>query len=303
MHNSYHNFLHLLATFGTAQPDSSRGSVAEGLHSLVSSTERWHANQFGICVNVAKSPRLSAAVVLAENQGFTDEPPSIGSCLDINSILPTFKSQLKNAVNLPTLQAKLHQFEATRDSEGNKAVFDFHNLGQILANVSDAIQWGANKPYADQALDEVSRGASSMFDALAKVVRSIDFEGVAESLEFASFYSAQEPVGFPSGSDAVDLLGTLAMNINVSRLGVAVEGLSEHVRLQDLGRDLDAIKGNLDLEQLMGVLANLPDAVDFMRAGQLLSDMAGSFSFADIGLVVNSFVTSAGNNLEFCNSA
>ena len=34
---------------------------------------------------------------------------------------------------------------------------------------------GANKPYADQVLDEVSRGASSMFDALAKVVRSIDF--------------------------------------------------------------------------------------------------------------------------------
>lgn len=78
-----------------------------------------------------QSLRLSAAVVLAENQGSTDEAPSIGSCLNIMSILPTFKSQLVAEVNLTTLQAKLHQFEATRDSEGNKAVFDFHNLGQL----------------------------------------------------------------------------------------------------------------------------------------------------------------------------
>lgn len=236
-------------------------------------------------------------------KGSSDEASSIGSCLDINSILPTFKSQLKTAVNLPTLQAKLHQFEATTVSEGNKPIFNFHHLGQTLANVSGAIQGGANKPYANQALDQVSRGASSMFDALAKVVRSIDFEGVAESLDVASSYSAQEPVGFPSGSDAVALLDTLSVNINISRLGAAVEGLSENVRLQDIGSDLDAIKGNLNFEQLVGMLANLPDAVDFLRAGQLLSEMAGSFSLADIGLIVNSFVTSAGNNLETCNSA
>lgn len=135
-----------------------------------------------------------------------------------------------------------------------------------------------------------------------KLSAALTFEGVAERLDSASFYSAQEPVGFPSGSDAVNLLDTLTININISRLGAAVEGLSQNVRLQDLGRDLDAIKGNLIFEQLVVALANLPDAMDFSRAGQLLSEMAGSVSFADIGLIVNSFVTSAGNNLESCNS-
>ena len=241
-------------------------------------------------------------MVFAENQGSTDLTPSIGSCLDINSLLPTFKSQLKTAVNLPTIQAKLHQFQARTDSDGNKAVFDYHNLGQSLANMSGAIQWGANKPYADQALEQISTGASSMFDALAKVIRSIDFAGVAETLDFASSYSAQEPIGLPSGLDTLDLLTTIASNINVTRLGAAVEGWSENVHLQELGTDLDAIKRNLNVEQLVGVLANVPHAVDFFRAGQLLSEMAGSFSFADIGFIVNKFVTSAGNSLEACNS-
>lgn len=71
--------------------------------------------------------------------------------------------------------------------------------------------------------------------------------------------------------------------------------------LQALGMDLDAVKGNLKLEQLVGVLANLPNAVDFFRVGQLLSNMAGSFNFSDVGLVMDNLVGSAGRNLEFCN--
>lgn len=226
---------------------------------------------------------------------------SIGSCLDISSLLPNFKSQLKEAVNLPTVDNYLDQFKLSKGDTPN-AVFNFQNLGQTLANMSGAIQWGKNKPYADQALDKVNAGASTMLNALADVVLSINFTEVANTLESASAYAGEEPVGI-DGSYAVELVNVLSGSVNITRLGSAVERLSEQFRLQDLGTDLDAVKGNLDFEQLVGVLAGLPNAVDFSRAGQLLSGMAGSFKFADIGAVVNVFVMSAGTNLESCNSS
>lgn len=232
--------------------------------------------------------------------GSADEEPSIGSCLDINSLLPTFKSQLKDAANLQTVDSYLDQFKLQKSDTPN-AVFNFQNLGQTLANMSGAIRWGENKPYADAALDKVNAGASNMLDALAHVITSINFREVAQILEYASKYAAIEPVGI-DGSYAVRLVSALSESVNITRLGSAVENLSEEFSLQDLGSDLDAVKGNLDFEQLVGVLAGLPNAVDFYRAGQLLSGMAGSFKFADIGSVVNDFVMSAGNNLESCSS-
>lgn len=231
---------------------------------------------------------------------YADKEPSIGSCLDINSILPTFKSQLKAAANLQTIDTYLDQFKLQKSDTPN-AVFNFQNLGQTIANMSGAIQWGKNKPYADHALDKVNVGASTMLNALANAISSINFGEVAQNLETASTYAAREPVGI-DGSYAVRLVNVLSKSVNITRLGSAVETLSEQFSLQALGSDLDAVKGNLDFEQLVGVLAGLPNAVDFYRAGQLLSGMAGSFNFADIGSVVNDFVMSAGNNLESCNS-
>lgn len=228
------------------------------------------------------------------------EQPSIGSCLDINSLLPNFKSQLKDAVNLPTVDTYLDQFKLQKGVTPN-AVFNFQNLGQTLANMSDAIQWGENKQYADQALNKANAGASTMLNALADAILSINFRKVAQTLENAAGYAEQEPVGI-DGSYAVELVNLLSESVNTTRLGTAVMNLSKQFSLQDLGNDLDVVKGNLDFGQLVGVLAGLPNAVDFYRAGQLISGMAGSFNFADIGSVVNEFLMSAGTNLQSCNS-
>ena len=237
-------------------------------------------------------------MLLAGNQGSADEEPSIVSCLDISSFLPGFKSQLKGAVNLPIIDTYLDQFQL-RGEYSNAAVFNFENLGQTLANMSDAIRWVENKPYADQALNKVSRGSSILLDTMAEVILSIDFVEVAQTLEYASLAARRYPI---TGSLAVDLVNLLTESINITRLGAAVKRSSESLSLQNLGSDLDAVKGNLDFEQLVGVLAGLPDAVDFYRVGQLLSGMAASFNFADVGLVVSRFFATAGYNLENCNS-
>lgn len=167
--------------------------------------------------------------------------------------------------------------------------------------MSSAIKWGENKPQAEQALDKLNTGASTMFYALADVVRSINFTDMAASLESAGDYAIYPPAGI-DGSYAVDLVDALSKSINVTRLGSTVKLLSSQFNLQYLGSDFDAVKRNLDFEQLVGVLAGLPDAIDFYQAGRLLSGMASSFNFAEIGSVVNQFVLSAGTNLASCNS-
>lgn len=239
---------------------------------------------------------ISTPVVLAGGE----ETP-IGSCFD-SSILSNFVSNLSDAVNPSALQAYLEPFELDRGNGDDNAVFDFRSLGQTLANVTDAIQWPENKPYADQALERVNTYSSSMFNSLAEMVLSINFAQVAQTLESAGMYSSGNPVGI-NGDYAVQLLNALSVSVNTTRLGAAIQSVSSNVRLQDLGSDLDSVKGNLKLDQLVGVLAKLPDAVDFFAAGQLLSNMAASFKFADIGGTLDNFVTSAGGSLESCNSA
>lgn len=225
---------------------------------------------------------------------------SIGSCLDRTSILSTFRSQLSDAVNLPAIQANLASFQLNRAAGDEDAVFDFRNLGQTLANMSDAIQWAENKPYADLALEKVQTDSSIIFHSLADMILSINFQEVALSLNRAGYDTASEPEGI-DGEHALELLNALSNSVDTTRLGAAIQRLYGHVSLQALGMDLDAVKGNLKLEQLVGVLANLPNAVDFFRVGQLLSNMAGSFNFSDVGLVMDNLVGSAGRNLEFCN--
>lgn len=224
----------------------------------------------------------------------------VTSCFD-SSILSNFVSDLSNAVNPSALQAYLQPFKLDRNSGDDNAVLDFYSLGQTLANVTDAIQWPENKPYADQALERVNTYSSSMFNSLAEMVLSINFAQVAQTLESAGMYSSGEPVGI-NGDYAVQLLKALSVSVNSTRLGAAVQRVSSNVRLQDLGTDLDSVKGNLKLDQLVGVLAKLPDAVDFFMAGQLVSNMAGSFKFADIGGALDNFVKEAGSDLESCNS-
>ena len=170
-----------------------------------------------------------------------------------------------------------------------------------MANMSAAIQWVENKPQAKQALAKLNTGASTMFYALADVVRSINFTEVAAYLEDAGDYAIDPPAGI-DGSYAVDLVDALSTSINVTRLGSTVKLLSSQFNLQYLGSDFDAVKSNLNIGQLVGVLAGLPDAIDFYQAGRLLSSMASSFNMAEIGSVVNQFVLSAGTNLEACNS-
>ena len=225
----------------------------------------------------------------------------VGSCFD-SDIVPTFVNNLSDAVNLPALKTNLEPFQLDRGSGDDTAVFDFSSLGQTLANLTDAIRWSENKLFADQALQKVNNASSTIFNSLAEMIMSINFAQLAQTLGAASEYSAQEPIGI-DGDYALGLLNALSASVNTTSLGAAVQRLSTNVSLQDLGRDLDSVKGNLNLPELVGVLAKLPDAVDFFRAGQVLSNMAGSFMFADFGGSLDSLVATAGGQLESCNSA
>ena len=226
----------------------------------------------------------------------------IGNCIN-SSIGEDFITALTSAVDLNNVKQNLRVF-GRNDNDG-LPVFDYYYLGQVLANISTAVQWPMTHPNASQVLNEAVDDLSNLWYGLAAMVASVNFTEVAQTQTLVEDYLSEQ--GSPldwnesDGVDPVDLLNLFSAAISTTNLATLVNNISASVQLQKLGGLMDNVKDYVNITELAQILAALPDSIDFGNAGILINNMKRGINFTNVGLAIDQIVAAFENSLATCN--
>ena len=226
------------------------------------------------------SPASPETTTYSSQTPTTPEEP-IPECIDPN-VISNFVSNLTNAA-VNVAQAKTILSEFASDS-----VLNYRAVGQLGANLSEAVDYQSLKTLAQGLEQYTLRDAIAVGAQLATLAKSINFTLVAEILN-----------GVPYTSP--DFGNDLAQAVDTTAFGQALVNISANVNLQYLGEFLDSSESYVNFQALGGIVASLPKVVNFSQDGALVEQLEDTIIFGDVGYVLNSFLTSFGASLISCN--
>lgn len=184
-------------------------------------------------------------------------------------------------VNVAGAKAIMSQF-------ASDSVLNYRAVGQLGANLSEAVDYQSLKTLAQGLAQYSLYDAVAVGTQLATLAKSINFTMVAEILN-----------GVPYTSP--DFGDDLAQAVDTTAFGQALVNISANVNLQYLGEYLDSSEPYVNFQALGGIVASLPKVINFSQVGALVSQVEGTFGFRNVASVLNSFLTSFGASLISCN--
>ena len=210
----------------------------------------------------------------------------LGQCLDEvdgDFSAHAIREGIAEAANISQIQPVLDDF-ATSD------VLNFTELGASMANLSAAVNWPNLKPELQQVLSQLQDDSSAIMNAVGTLAQSINLTQAGDILKSTG--------GTTDGSDVLVLLYELAGTVHTATFATTIKNVTAALDLGGLGLELDGIKGNIDLQLLGEVVANLHSAVNFEQVGYLLKTISNMLSFQGAGAAISNLAVLYANGVS-----